>query len=605
MIPEPVALTKTKGVFVLPKNVVVQAADSLLPVVNALKSRLTPSTGATVTTGKGTAAIRLVINTPNKTMLGKEGYQLSVQPSQVVISANTAAGLFYGVQSFLQLLPKEVESTKPVNNVVWQAPCVEVTDYPRFAWRGLMFDVARHFFTKEEVKRFIDDMVKYKFNLLHFHLTDDEGWRIEIKSLPRLTEVGAWRVNKTGYFGTFSKPLPNEPKDYGGFYTQDDIKELVQYAKERYVNILPEIDVPGHSLAAVVAYPDLSCTPEANTYGVRAGEAIMDWSRGAPPIALLDNTLCPANEKVYDFMEKVVTEVAQLFPFDYIHLGGDEAPHNYWQKTPAIQELMQKENLKTMEQVQSYFTRRVEKIVQGKGKKLMGWDEIVEGGVNPSTAIMSWRGVKQGIEASKAGHEVVMSPTTYAYLDYMQADVVMEPRVYATLRLSKAYEFDPAPEGANARMIKGGQANLWTEQIYNLRTAQYMVWPRALAISESVWSQREKKNWNRFFNRVEQHFPRLDQAQTKYARAVYDPIFTVSKKDSMLVVKLDKEVADLDLYYTVDNSFPDAFSPRYTQPIVMPKDAAMLRVISYRGNTAIGRMHTMTVEEMNRRVPKK
>jgi hexosaminidase len=266
---------------------------------------------------------------------------------------------------------------------------------------------------------------------------------------------------------------------------------------------------------------------------------------------------------------------------------------------------MKRENLKNMEEVQSYFSKRVEKIVMSKGKKFMGWDEILEGGLAPSAAVMSWRGTKGGIEAAKAKHEVVMSPTTYAYLDYMQADPVIEPRVYDVLRLSKAYQFDPLPEGVDAKYIKGGQANLWTEQIYNLRTAQYMTWPRALATAESVWSQKEKKNWPHFFSRVEQHFARFDAAEIKYSRAVYDPIFTIDRKDGSLQVTLDKEVADLDIYYTVDNSFSDHFSEKYTGPITMPKDAAMLRVITYRGKTPMGRINTMTIEEMKKRTPKK
>jgi hexosaminidase len=609
IIPEPVSLTRTNGSFSLPQQVVIAAGNNkeLTPVTDYLKARLAV-TGLPVTVSQtdAGAAIQLVQNKTAEKVLGSEGYRLSVKPTGITITANAPAGLFYGVQTLLQLFPKEIESTMAVSGVAWQAPGVEVTDYPRFGWRGLMFDVSRHFFTKEEVKRYIDDMVRYKFNLLHLHLTDDEGWRIEIKSLPNLTKVGAWNVKKVGYFGTFPNPGPNEPRDYGGFYTQDDIRELVQYAKDRFVNILPEIDVPGHSLATVVAYPELSCTPGVEKYTVRSGEVIMDWSRGAPPIALVDNTLCPANEKVYQFLDKVVTEVAQLFPFEYIHMGGDEAPHNYWQKTPAIKALMQREKLKTMEQVQSYFTKRLEKIVQAKGKKFIGWDEILEGGVTPTTAIMSWRGVKGGIEAAKSGHEVVMSPTTFAYLDYMQADPVIEPRVYATLRLNQAYKFDPLPEGVNPKYIKGGQGNLWTEQIYNLRTAQYMTWPRGMAIAESVWSPKEKKNWNHFFNRVENHFPRFDAAEIKYSRAVYDPIFTVARNaDSSFKITLDKEVADLDLYYTIDNSFPDRFSPKYTEPVVVPSEAAMLRVIAYRGKTPVGRVNTMTIEEMKTRAPKK
>ena len=291
-------------------------------------------------------------------------------------------------------------------------------------------------------------MVKYKFNVLHWHLTDDQGWRIEIKSLPKLTSVGAWRVDKTGTFNTFSKPAPNEPRNYGGFYTQDDIKEVVQYAKERYVNIFPEIDVPGHSLAAIAAYPELTCTP--GTYVVNSGEPFMDMaSQWTFLLHLIDNTLCPANEKVYEFMDKVFTEVAQLFPFEYIHMGGDETARNFWEKSAAIKALMKKENLKNLDEVQSYFVKRMGKIIESKGKKMIGWDEILQGGLAPGAAVMSWRGMKGGIEAAKMGHEVVMTPTDFVYIDYMQGDKVLEPPVYATLRLKKSYQFEPVPEGVD------------------------------------------------------------------------------------------------------------------------------------------------------------
>jgi hexosaminidase len=465
-----------------------------------------------------------------------------------------------------------------------------------------MFDVSRHFFTKQDVKRYIDGMVRYKFNLLHLTLANDEGWRIEIKGLPRLTEVGAWNVKKVGYFGTFSQPTPDEPRNYGGFYTQEDIKELVNYAKDRFVNILPEIDVPGHSLAAVVSYPELSCTPGADKYRVRSGEQIMDWSHGAPPIALVDNTLCPANERVYDFLDKVVTQVARLFPFEYLHMGGDECPKNFWEKSDQIKALMKKEGLKNMEEVQSYFEKRVEKIVMSKGKKFIGWDEILEGGLAPNAVVMSWRGMEGGIKAAKMGHEVVMSPTTFAYLDYMQGDPIIEPRVYATLRLNKAYQFEPVPEAVDAKYIKGGQGNLWTEQVYTMRHAEYMTWPRGMAISESLWSPKEKKNWNDFTSRVEKHFERFDEAEIKYAPSMYEPIFAVTKTpDSLYQVKLSTEVNGIDIYYTVDNTFPDRFSPKYTEPLTMPKDAAMLRVVTYKGKEQKGRMITMPMTEIKAR----
>ncbi len=607
IIPEPVSVIKNEGHFVLPANVVIQspAAVELKQAVAFLQERLSVPTGSfisNVNTHTATANIKLILNDKVNHQLGNEGYQLSITPNFITIKANKAAGLFYGIQSLIQLFPKEIEHKEAVTGVDWIAPCVEVTDYPRVGWRGLMFDVARHFFTKAEVKQYIDAMVRYKYNILHLHLTDDEGWRIEIKGLPKLTEIGAWNVKKVGEFGNFIPPTADEPRNYGGFYTQEDIKELVQYAKERFVNILPEVDVPGHSLAAIASYPELSCTAGAENYRVRSGERIMDWSRGAPPIALLDNTLCPANEKVYTFLDTVITQIAQLFPFDYIHMGGDEAPINFWEKSDAIKALMQKEGLKNMHQVQGYFEKRVQKIVESKGKKFMGWDEILEGDMSPSAAVMSWRGTKYGIEASKKKHEVVMSPTTYAYLDYMQADAITEPKVYASLRLSKSYEFDPIPAGVDPKYIKGGQANLWTEQVYNIRQAEYMTWPRGMAIAESVWSPAEKKNWNNFFGKAEQHFKRLDIAETKYAPSVYDPIFTVSRSaDKQLLIELSTEVSGLDIYYSFDNSFPDRFYPKYTEPLTAPKDATTLKVITYRGKEAVGRMMSMPVEELNKR----
>ncbi len=610
IIPEPVNIVQNTGVFALPGNITIEAGSlpELKETITILKNRLSVPTGLPVTVSNSApaAAVRLVLNTTQNAKIGKEGYQLSVTPKQVVVTANQPAGLFYGVQSLVQLFPKEIEGDSIAKDVKWEAPCVEITDYPRFGWRGLMFDVSRHFFTKQEVKRYIDDMVRYKYNLLHLTLANDEGWRIEIKGLPRLTEVGAWNVKKVGYFGTFSQPTPNEPRNYGGFYTQDDIKELVQYAKDRFVNILPEIDVPGHSLAAVVSYPELSCTPGAGKYHVRSGEEIMDWSHGHPPIALVDNTLCPANEKVYDFLDKVVTQVAQLFPFEYIHMGGDECPKNFWRKSDAIKALVKKEGLKNMEEVQSYFEKRVEKIVISKGKKFIGWDEILEGGLGPNAAVMSWRGMKGGTEAAKMKHEVVMSPTDFAYIDYMQGDPAIEPRVYATLRLNKAYQFEPVPDGVDAKYIKGGQANLWTEQVYNMRHAEYMTYPRALAISESVWSPKAKKNWDSFSQKVEKHFDRLDEAEIKYAPSVYEPIVNMSKAgNGQLKIKLSTEIKGLDTYYTFDNSFPDRFYPKYTEALTPPKDAVMLKVITYKGDKPVGRLMTLLIKDLQQRAGKK
>ena len=605
IIPEPVKLVQNTGTFTLPTNITIEAPDiaELKTTINFLQQRLSVPTGYSVAVSNqsSTPTIKLSINKVADAAVGNEGYQLSIKPEAVTITANTPAGLFYGVQSLVQLFPKEIESSAVAPQVQWQAPCVEITDYPRFGWRGLMFDVSRHFFTKQEVKDFIDQMARYKFNLLHWHLTDDEGWRIEIKSLPNLTKKGAWRADKTGYFGTFSTPLPNEPLTYGGFYTQEDIKEVIQYAKDRFVNVLPEVDVPGHSLAAVASYPELSCTKGAENYRVGSGEKIMEWHGNGTFSAINDNSLCPANEKVYTFLDKVFTEVAALFPFEYIHVGGDECAKNFWEKSVAVKALMKKEGLKNMHEVQGYFEKRVGKIIASKGKKLIGWDEILEGGLAEDAAVMSWRGEKGGIEAAKLKHEVVMSPTTFVYLDYMQSDVITEPKIYATLRLNKTYQFEPVPTGVDAKFIKGGQGNIWTEQITNTRHLQYMTWPRAFAVAESVWSPKEKKNWNNFVQKVEQQFKRYDIREIKYAPSMYDPIFTAKNNNGKLQIELGKEIEDLDIYYSFDNSFPDRFYPKYESALTPPKDAVMLKVITYRGNEPVGRMIAMPLDELKKR----
>lgn len=620
IIPQPVQVEQKQGFFTLPSNITIQTAVAadLGQTVDDLQKQISLSTGykTFVSTNSSNAIIKLELNKTENKILGNEGYTLSVTSKDITIKANKPAGIFYGVQTLMQLFPPEIESKSLVKNVEWKAPCVEVTDYPRFGWRGLMFDVSRHFFTKQEVEAYIDQMAKYKFNLLHLHLTDDEGWRIEIKSLPKLTQVGAWNVYGVGQFGTFPVPSPSAPRNYGGFYTQDDIKELVQYAKERFVNIMPEIDVPGHSLAAITAYPELSCSGGVGNIGVASGEPIKDWSTHT---ALYDDNLCPANENVYEFLDKVITEVAQLFPFEYIHMGGDETFKTFWKSSAAVTELMKKENLKTYEEVQSYFEKRVEKIVESKGKKFMGWDEILEGGIGPSAAVMSWRGPQDGVTAAGAsenvdggtvaarmGHNVVMTPTQYCYLDYMQSDRIMEPHVYASLRLNKVYSYNPMPASLTPdqqKYILGTQGNLWTEQVFTFRQAEYMTWPRAFAIAENAWSPVSVKNWDNFVSRVEAQFKRFNVEEVKYAPSMYDPDFIPSyNADSTVVIALKNEVNGLKIHYSFDNSYPDKFYPVYTSPLTVPHYATQIKLITYRDGKPIGRMISMPIAELKRRI---
>jgi hexosaminidase len=591
VIPEPVQMEQLPGLFILPKSIAIEAPNlpELKPTIEFLHQRLSLATGyeVKISSQSPKAVVKLILNKSENKIIGSEGYQLTITSKNIIIQANHAAGLFYGVQTLMQLFPNEIESSVAVHHVKWQAPCVTITDYPRFGWRGLMLDVSRHFFTKQEVKEFIDQMARYKLNLFHWHLTDDNGWRLEIKAFPKLTEKGAWRIEGTGL--------------YGGFYTQEDIKEVVQYARDRYVNILPEVDIPGHSYAAVVSYPEISCTPDARQYKLRGDTRIMDWKPDYTFEAFVDNTFCPANEKAYTFLDTVFTEMAALFPFEYIHVGGDECAKNFWKKSDAVKALMVKEGLMTMQEVQSYFEKRVGQIIASKGKKLIGWDEILEGGLADNAAVMSWRGFKGGIEASKLKHDVVMSPTIYTYLDYMQGDTYAETNNTTLLRLNKVYQFDPLVAGADERYIKGGQANVWTEMITNMRQVEYMTWPRAFAIAESVWSPKEKKDWNSFVARVEQQFKRYDIREVKYARSIYDPIFTAKNNNGHLQIELATEIEGLDIYYSFDNSFPDRFYPKYTAAIIPPEYAEKLIVITYRNNQPIGKMISMPVDELQKR----
>lgn len=607
LIPQPVSVKKGTGMFGAKEQLRFAINGAATEhIATQFSTRFSSATGSTLKREKTNADIEFTILDKADPALESEGYRLTVHPTKITLQANQPAGLFYGAQTIFQLLPKQAEGHTAVSaKKTWNIPAVTIVDKPRFGWRGLMFDVSRHFFTKQEVKQFIDEMVQYKFNVLHLHLTDDQGWRIQIKSLPQLTDIGAWRPVREGKWANTPDPAPDEPKTYGGFYTHDDIRELVQYAKERFVNILPEIDVPGHSMAMLAAFPDLSATP-GTKYWVNASEKFMEWPGGGHFYALKDNNLSPANEKVYQHLDKVFTEIAQLFPFEYIHMGGDETAKNFWEKSHEIKALMQKENLKDMDAVQSYFVKRVEKIINAKGKKMMGWDEILEGGLAPGASVMSWRGMEGGIAAAKANHTVVMSPKNFAYLDYYQGEKTTEPPVYDDLRLMKTYQFDPLPEGVDPKFILGGQGNLWTEQIKNFKTVQYMLWPRAMAIAESVWSPKERKNWPDFLNRVEDHFGRLTNANIKYSTAMYDPIITAryDEKDN-LVLLVDKEIPDMAVHFSTDESNPDASYRQYQAPYTLPKDVATVKFVCYKNGKQVGKQINITVAELKKRAPKK
>jgi hexosaminidase len=595
IIPAPVAYATTPGQFILNAEVAISAPHAeAAPLAAWLHERL--AAAGILLTGKKEKPqrqIMLGISASPNAALGTEGYQLQINPDMINLVANGPAGLFYGMHSLLQLMP--------VNNPsgVAAIPACTITDYPRFGWRGLMLDVSRHFFAVAEVKQYIDLMAHYKLNVFHWHLTDDNGWRIEIKSYPKLTEVGACRVVRYGTFGDRIAPQPGEPTTDCGYYTQEEIKDIVAYAKARYVTIVPEIDVPGHSLAAIAAYPELSITKEKQL--VSPGHKFSEWYGNGTFKMLLDNTLNPADEKVYAFLDKVFGEVAALFPGEYIHAGGDECYHGYWEKSPEVQAFMKKQGIIDVHGMQSYFMQRVAQIIAAKGKKMIGWDEIMDGGLAKGAVVMSWRGMKGGIEAAKLGHKVVMSPTTHAYLDYMQADASLEPRVYASLLLQTCYEFDPLPQGIDAALVLGGQANLWTEKVPHYRHATYMTYPRSWAISEALWSPKEQKHWPDFVRRTELHFERADAMQLHVSRALYDVVVKTTQEGKKILVHLSCQSPDAMVHYTLDGSHPDVFSPVYTQPIALPEGPIVLRATTSRGGKVLGRTVVLPREELLKR----
>jgi hexosaminidase len=607
IIPTPVNFEPTSSMFMFDRRTSIDVVDdnpdakivAELFANTVLVSKQKLAFKKVATPSQQDPVIYFEINkTPNPT-IGNEGYILQVNETNVRLTANKPAGLFYAIQTFRQLLSTQSEH-KDFGMIMSPVPTCKIVDYPRFGWRGLMLDVSRNFFTKDEVKQYIDAMARYKFNTLHFHLTDDNGWRLEIKSLPKLTSVGAWRVQRYGHFNDREDPKVGEPTPSGGFYTQEDIKELISYAAERHITIIPEIDVPGHSMAALAAYPELSCRKEPKM--VNPGTAFSEWFKDGTFKMKIENTLNPSDEKVYEFLDKVFTEVAALFPHPYIHVGGDEAYHGYWEADKNCQALMKKNNLKNGHELQAYFMKRVEEIVNKKGKKMIGWDEILEGGLSKSASVMSWRGMKGGIEAAKAGNYVVMTPTTYCYLDYTQGDHTIETPIYKDLYLSKAYEFEPVPEGVDAKFILGGQANLWTEQIPTMRHAFYMTYPRAFATAESLWSPKEAKNWDNFLNRTLVHIARFEAAEISIAKTIFEPIVKTKKEGDKLMCTLTSELPGFDIFYTIDNTFPDKFTAKSDgKPFEIPTGNITLRVASYRYGQPVGRMLQITREQLLKR----
>lgn len=502
LIPQPKKLQPQSGAFILKKGMSVSVgSDAFTPVAELLigQANKIGSFGLSLNKGKS-AAISFMLN-PS---IGKEAYTLKVSSKKIDIQASTGAGAFYAMQTLMQLMPPAMSGDAATAASI-SIPNCSIEDEPRFGYRGLMLDVGRYYFSVEDIKRFLDVMAMYKLNTFHWHLTEDQGWRIEIKKYPLLTQISS--IRKESMLGHY-RDRKFDGKPHGGFYTQEQIKEVVAYAASKYINVIPEIEMPGHSQAVLAAYPQLGCNPD------KIYQVATRWG-------VSEDVLAP-REETFKFLEDVLTEVMALFPGQYIHIGGDECPKTQWRESRFCQNLMKQLGLKDEDELQSYFIRRIDKFVTSKGKKLLGWDEILEGGLSPNAMVMSWRGVKGGVEAAKQQHDVVMSPNSFFYLDYYQGDAKTEPlAIGGDLPLSKSYSFEPdLPEltEEETKHVVGIQANVWTEYISNIKYAEYMTYPRALALAEIAWSPKAPKDYPGFKKRLIAHLPHMDARKINYAK---------------------------------------------------------------------------------------
>jgi len=481
-----------------------------------------------------------------------EGYELKITPNKIHITGNDEKGLFYGLQSFIQLLQHQ-----PLSNGSVSLPCQTITDQPRFGYRGIMLDAGRYFQPVSYIKELLDIMAAYKFNTFHWHLTEDQGWRVEIEKYPKLMSKAAWR-SETVIGHLNQKPRIYDGTRHGGYYTKADIREIVAYAAERKIMVIPEIEMPGHATAAVAAYPELGCTGKIL-------EVPTEWG-------VKEDVYCPS-EATFKFLEDVLTEIIPLFPSPYIHIGGDECPKKQWKESDLAQSVMRREGLKNEDELQSYFIRRMEGFLKTKGKKLIGWDEILEGGLAPDATVMSWRGIKGGIEAAHQGHDVIMSPNTFCYLDYYQSDAPGEPlAIGGKLTVEKVYSFDPIPDELPAethKHILGGQGNIWTEYIATLPKLRYMAYSRMLALSEVLWTPMAKKAFLPFALRLNKHIDFWKTKNIEFANHLFEVKPALNTKNEGLEVSLTPLVPWGEIRYTLDGTLPKNTSPVYTLPILL------------------------------------
>jgi hexosaminidase len=569
-MPAEVKMGELKNPFQLSNNVtIITASEGLKNEANYLAKFLNDKYGLTVAIKKGPVMSGLVLNIDENFENKQDGaYVLDIFPSQIYIGAKSSKGVFSGIQTLIQLIdqnnaPKNYSlSTKKLS-----IPTLSISDYPRFQYRGMHLDVARHFMPVDFLKKYIDYLAAYKFNTFHWHLTDDQGWRIEIKKYPLLTQVGGWRN------GTIIGRYPgtgNTNTKHGGFYTQAQVKEIVKYAADRYITVIPEIEMPGHASAAIAAYPQLSCFPQEDTKipqdciwsGAAKGKMVQQtWG-------VFEDVFAPT-DYTFNFLQDVLDEVVQLFPSKYIHIGGDECPKEAWKRSDFCKRFIKEKNLKDEHGLQSYFIQRIEKYLNNKGRNIIGWDEILEGGLAPNATVMSWRGEEGGIEAAKQNHTVIMTPGKPVYFDHSQSKNEDSVTIGGYNSLEDVYAYEPIPAALNASQAKyvlGAQANMWTEYMKNERKIEYMLFPRMAALSEVLWSPKEKRNWVDFETRLPTIFERLEKQKINYSKAYYDLKATVlpGNDNGSINFKLESNLPNADIryqyftsqFYNYDNLIP-------------------------------------------------
>lgn len=584
IIPTPQSLVQHDGFFRLGSNTAIAAASpEAKTVAEFFAAKMRTATGLNIQVAeKGN--IQLSVD-PSLDVANDEGYTLDVTKDGAVVVAKTAQGLFYGMQSFLQLLPAEIESPSKVNGIAWQAPAVSIKDAPRFGYRGIMLDPCRHFMPVENVKKYLDVLSLFKMNRMHWHLTDDQGWRIEIKKYPKLTEIA-------------SKRIDGEGTEHSGYYTQEEIKEIVKYAADRFITVVPELELPGHEMAAIAAYPNLSCKGEQGTPRVIWG--------------VEDIVMCPGKEDMFTFLQDVIDEMVPLFPSEYFHIGGDECPKISWKNCPLCQKRIKEEGLKAdskhsaEERLQSYVIQRMEKYLATKGKKIIGWDEILEGGLAPSATVMSWRGEDGGIAAALMDHTVIMTPGGNGmYLDAYQGDSKIEPvTIGGYTLLEKTYSYDPIPDTlvamGKSNYILGVQGNTWSEYMYDEAKRDYMVFPRILAVAEIGWTNLDRKDYKDFERRIENAYVRLDGHAINY----HIPQPEQPNGSCNFVAFTDKASLEfkttrpIKMVYTLDGSEPTPASTAYTAPIEIT-ETTTLKITSVLPSGKMSPIRTIQVEKQS------